>query len=165
MQGVQYRFVPTASDADGDPLTFTIENAPPWASFNPQTGRLQGTPSAGDVGTYENIRISVSDGRATTSLASFSIRVVATAGGSATLTWQPPTQRTDGTPLTDLAGYKVYWGTAPNDFSSSITISNPGISTYVIENLTPATWYFVATAVDSKGLESGFSNVASKVIR
>src|SRR5690606_16927801 len=77
MQGTQFSFVPTAADADGDALTFTVENAPRWATFDSVTGRLQGTPSAADVGAYANIRIGVSDGRATTALASFSIQVVA----------------------------------------------------------------------------------------
>jgi hypothetical protein len=70
-----YVFTPSSSDADGDSLTFTIRNQPPWAAFDAVTGRLQGIPQLGDVGTYEDIVISVSDGLMTASLPAFSIKV------------------------------------------------------------------------------------------
>ena len=162
VQGTAYAFTPTASDPDGNTLSFSVANLPTWASFNATTGRLSGTPTSGQVGTYGNIRISVSDGTATTNLATFTIQVVGTATGTATLSWTPPTQYTDGSPLNDLAGYKVYWGTSQGSYSNSVTIANPGLATYVVDQLTPAQWYFVVTAYSSTGAESGFSNEASK---
>ena len=165
MQGTPYSFQPTATDADGDPLTFSIVNAPAWATFSTSTGRLQGTPAASHVGTYANIAIRVSDGRVTTSLASFSITVLAVASGSATLSWTPPTTNTDGSPLTNLAGYRVYWGTSPGGFTSSVTLNNAGLASYVIDSLAPATYYFAVTALSSTGVESALSNTASKTIR
>lgn len=165
VQGQPYAFTPTASDPNGDSLTFSIANKPAWASFSTSTGRLSGTPGPGDVGNYGNIRISVSDGRLSASLASFSIAVVGVASGSATLTWQPPTNRTDGSALTNLAGYKVLWGTSRGNYSSSVQLTNAGITRYVVENLAPATYYFVVVAVDANGLESNPSNEASKTIR
>ncbi len=70
-----YVFQPVASDADNDVLSFSIANKPDWAGFNTTSGRLNGTPSDTDVGTYDNIVISVTDGLDTASLAAFSIRV------------------------------------------------------------------------------------------
>jgi len=70
--GSAYSFRPTASDPDGNTLTYSIANRPSWATFNTSTGQLSGTPSASQVGTYNNITIRVSDGRATASLAAFS---------------------------------------------------------------------------------------------
>ena len=160
-----YSFVPTASDADGDTLTFSIVNKPSWASFSASNGALSGTPGAGTVGTYADIRISVTDGKASASLPGFSIDVSQSAMGTATLSWAPPTTRTDGTPLTDLAGYRIHYGTSPGVYSTRISIDNPGITTYVVENLAPATYYFVTTAFDTAGGESDYSNVASKTIR
>jgi hypothetical protein len=164
MQGSAYLFTPNASDADSSSLTFSIGNLPVWAAFSPTTGELTGTPSAAHVGTYSNITISVSDGSASASLAAFSIQVVGTATGSATLTWNPPTQNTDGSALTNLAGYKVYWGTSQGSYPNSVTLNNPGLSSYVVDQLTPANWYFALTAVNAAGVESAYSNVASKQI-
>ncbi len=165
LQGTAYLFAPSATDADGNTLTFSVANLPPWATFNSSTGRLTGTPTAANVGSYNNIAISVSDGSASTNLAAFNIQVVGTATGSATLSWTPPTQNTDGTPLNNLAGYKVYWGTSQDNYSSSVTVPNPGLATYVVNQLTPAQWYFVVTAYSSTGYESGFSNVTSKRVQ
>ena len=162
MQGQQYSFTPTANDPNGDSLTFTITGTPAWATFNSSTGRLSGTPP--QVGTFANIRISVSDGTTTVNLPAFTITVVATATGSAMLSWNPPTQNVDGSPLNDLAGYRVYWGTSQGNYSNSVTVNNPGLSSYVVDQLTPATWYFVLTAVNSAGNESAYSNVASKQV-
>src|SRR6185503_7377847 len=134
------------------------------AAFDSATGRVQGTPGPGDVGTTTNVVISVSDGAASASLPAFSVAVQAVATGSATLSWQPPTTNTDGTPLTNLAGYKISWGTSPGNYSSSATIMNPGLTRYVVENLTPNTYYFAVKAVNSAGTESAFSNAASKTI-
>ncbi len=69
----QFIFQPNASDVDGDNLTFSIENKPEWAEFNSSTGLLVGTPT--QMGVTSDIKISVTDGRLTTSLAPFSIEV------------------------------------------------------------------------------------------
>jgi hypothetical protein len=164
LQGTAYSFKPVASDADGDPLTFTITGKPSWATFDASSGQIGGTPTPADVGTYANVMISVSDGKATASLAAFAINVVGTATGSATLTWTPPTGNTDGSALSDLAGYRIYWGTAQGNYPNSVALNNPGLTSYVVEQLAPATWYFVVTAVNSSGVESQYSNVASKAV-
>jgi ubiquitin len=75
--GTMYRFTPTASDAQGDRLTFSIANKPVWATFDTATGALSGSPDVEHVGDYPNIRISVSDGLLSASLAAFSIQVKA----------------------------------------------------------------------------------------
>ena len=165
MQGTAYSFQPTASDPDGNPLTFSITNAPSWATFNATTGRLQGTPTASNVGTFSNIVIRVSDGSTTTSLAAFNITVLAVASGSATLSWTPPTTNTNGSPLTNLAGYRVYWGPAAGSYPNSVTLNNPGLTSYVVENLAPGTYYFVVSARNSSGVESAMSNSGSKTIQ
>jgi hypothetical protein len=67
--GVAYAFQPSATDPEGQTLTFAVSNRPTWASFSTSTGRLSGTPTA--AGTFSNIRISVSDGRRSRSLRDF----------------------------------------------------------------------------------------------
>jgi hypothetical protein len=127
---------------------------------------LTGTPGAGDVGTTSGIVISVSDGKAApVSLAAFNLTVQAVATGSATLTWTPPTTNTDGSALTDLAGYKVYWGTTQGTYPNSASVpGGVGVTTYMVQNLVSGTYFFVATAVNLAGAESAFSAPASKTI-
>ena len=141
-----YSFTPTASDPDGDTLTFSITGEPAWASFDPSTGRLSGTPATGDLGTYSGIRISVSDGAETASLPDFSISVVPISFGAATLSWDAPTQNADGSPLSDLAGFKVYYGPTVDSMTSVEIISNPTVNIHLVENLTAGEWFFKVTA-------------------
>jgi hypothetical protein len=159
-----YSFAPTAADADGDTLAFSIQNKPAWATFNTSTGRLSGTPAPADVGSYSNITISVSDGKTSTSLSAFAIAVVTVSNGSATLSWTAPTENEDGSTLSNLAGYRIVYGTSASALTNTIQITNPSVTTYVVENLAPATWYFAVTAVNSTGAESNYSNVANKQI-
>jgi hypothetical protein len=159
-----YDFTPTASDPDNDPLSFAVSNKPAWLSFNANTGQLSGIPVAGDEGTYSSIRLSVSDGVDVSSLPDFQIAVVAQTLGSANLSWQAPTQNEDGTTLTDLAGFKVYYGPAVDNYPNVATINNPTVTTYLVENLSPGTWFFVVTAFDLSDNESEYSNPASKVV-
>lgn len=163
-EGTAYNFTPSASDPDGDNLTFSITGKPAWAGFDTTTGALTGTPQAADVGTYENIVISVSDGQVTASLGAFSITVDAISLGSVTLSWTPPSENTDGTALTDLAGYRIYWGTSSGSYPNSVTIDNPGVTTYVVENLAAGTYEFVATSYNTSGVESDYSAPATKTV-
>lgn len=162
--GQAYSFTPDASDADGDLLTFAIANLPSWATFDSATGQLSGTPQQGDTAVYDNIIISVSDGQLMQSLAPFAINVSQTGTSAITLSWTPPTENEDGTPLTDLASYRIYYGNSEGDYPNEISVDNPGVTSYVVDNLTPNTYYFVSTSINSNGVESGFSNIASTVV-
>ena len=71
---------------------------------------------------------------------------------------------TDGTPLGNLAGYRVRYGNAPGSYRNQLQIGNPGITSCVIEKLPAGTYYFVVIAYDAGGLESGNSAVVSKTI-
>jgi len=162
--GQAYNFTPSATDADGDQLTFSIASKPAWASFNTATGKLSGTPTAGDVGSHEQITISVSDGKSAKALSQFAINVVQQANGNVTLAWQPPTENTDGTPLTNLNGYKIHYGTQSGNYTNTITLTNAGLASYVVENLAAGTYFFAITAVATNGAESDLSGEASKTI-
>jgi hypothetical protein len=162
--GSSYVFQPTASDPDGDPIEYQVANKPDWAAFDARSGRLSGSPADGDVGTYANIVISVSDGRLTASLPPFSIAVSQTQFGAATLTWQPPTENTDGSPATDLAGYRIRYGQSLDGLSKVQDIANPGVTTAMVENLSTGTWYFTVTAYNRSGFESEPSNPAQKSV-
>ena len=163
--GQTYEFAPEATDPDQDMLTFAVENRPGWASFSPSTGRLSGTPTTSHVGTYGDIVISVTDGKATRSLSAFSISVTSVSGtSSVTLSWTAPTRNTDGSTLTDLAGYRVHYGTSAGSYTHAVPLPNKSMTSVVIEDLTPARWYFAVKAYNSAGVESAFSDSVNKLI-
>jgi len=162
--GGSYTFTPGATDPDANPLTFSIMNKPAWATFNTSTGRLSGSPTAADVGSFSGITISVSDGTASASLTAFSISVLQAANGTALISWTAPTTNTDGSTLTNLSGFRVAYGRSESDMSQSASITNPSLSSYTVNNLTSGQWFFAVYAVNSSGIESSVSNVATKTI-
>lgn len=82
--------------------------------------------------------------------------------GTATLAWSAPTTNADGTPLTGLAGYKVYYGTTPGVYTSIVV---GDVSSYQVVGLSNGqTYYFTVTAYDTYGIESDFAPVVSKLV-
>jgi hypothetical protein len=166
--GKSYSFQPSASDPNGDKLTFSIRNKPGWAGFSTSTGRLYGTPSSSSTGTFSNIVISASDGKVSTSLPGFSIFVSSSsssADGSVTLRWSAPTRNTDGTSVTSLAGYRVYYGQTAGKYSRSLSLPNASLTSVGIEGLSTGTWHFAIKAIANNGLESAFSQPVSKYVQ
>jgi hypothetical protein len=169
-----YSFQPTASDPNGLRIVFGIWNKPTWLSFDATTGRLSGTGPAANVGVYSNIVITAYDGYSKAVLPAFGITVKArvasvppppvATSASVTVSWSPPTQNSDGSPLINLRGYRVYYGTTATNLNSSVTLANPGLARDVIENLAPSTWYFAMTAYNTNGLESARTGTESVVV-
>jgi Putative Ig domain len=137
--GKTYSFTPTAQDADGNMLHFLVKNRPSWASFSTTTGRLLGTPTNAQVGSYEKIEISVSDGRTRASLPQFSVTVKASA---TTPPPSPPPVSGSGRPdlgtNASLHGMQVFpasdpWNEAvdvsPVDANSATILGKIGAST------------------------------------
>jgi hypothetical protein len=176
--GQAYSFQPTASDPNGLRVTFGIYDKPAWATFDGNTGRLYGTPTASNIGTTTNIIIAAYDGYRSASLPAFSLAVQAAtvsvpppptspqpalpppSTGAVTLSWTPPTENTDGTTLMNLSGYHIYYGTSESSLSERIEVANPGVASYVINSLTPGTWYFAVAAYNSSGYEGTNANVS-----
>jgi hypothetical protein len=165
LQDDPYLFAPHALDTDGDALVFEIENLPPWTIFVPATGRLSGTPTSIDVGTYAGIRIGVSDGTSRAWLPPFDISVDAVSNGSVTVTWDPPTENTDDTPLENLAAFRIYWGTDPHALANLVTIVDVVNAAYRFDGLPPGIYYFGTTAINSFGVESETSDLAVMAVR
>jgi Putative Ig domain len=162
--GMAYGFTPTTADANKDELSFSIRNLPDWAKFNTASGALSGTPTAGDVGTYANIQISVNDGKAGAVLPAFTIAVNQMSAGNTTLDWMPPTENTDGSVLTNLAGYKVHYGMSPGQLTQVDKLTNPGLTSYVVDNLSAGIWYFSVSSYSTNGTESSSSGTVWTVI-
>lgn len=166
--GSAYSFTPTASDPDGDTLAFSITGKPAWATFSTATGALTGTPTAAQAGSYPNIVITVSDGKVSQALPAFTITATQPGGtggsGTAVLSWSAPAQNTDGSALTDLAGYKVYHGTSATSLTDVVQLNGSGTTSYTFTQLSSGTHYFAVSAYNASGVESAKSAVGSKTI-
>jgi Putative Ig domain len=161
--GQAYSFTPTAQGASGSTLSFSIQNKPTWATFSIATGQLSGTPTSSNVGTSSNIIISVSDGKASAALPAFAIAVTsATTNGSATLHWSPPTTNTNGSAITDLAGFNIVYGTSSGSLNQTLKIAGATATSGTVSGLTSGTWYFAVVSYDTEGNTSALSSVVSK---
>jgi len=167
--GKTYAFQPTARDPAGKTLSFSVKNKPSWASFSIASGLLDGTPTSSQTGTYSSIIITASNGTYATALPAFNI-VVSAAGspapaGAAKLTWVPPTQNTNGSALTNLAGVRIYYGTSAANLSQSVQVAGSSATTYTISGLAAGTWYFGAKSYTTAGTTSAMSAVVSKAVQ
>lgn len=156
-----YSFSPLAADPDQDQLSFQIANKPSWATFNTVSGRVSGTPSLADTGTYAGIVISVTDGQSSASLPAFSITVMEPAATNGLeLQWVIPTENMDGAP-SNPTGYLIAYGTSANVLHHSVYVANPGLDRYVFDDLDAGTYYFAVRVLAADGSLSALSNVVS----
>jgi len=155
-----YWFRPTTTDPNSAALRFGIANQPAWSNFNSATGEITGTPTSADVGLYRGVTVTVTAGTQMRALA-FDVEVVQVGTSSVTLTWTPPTENEDGTPLTNLAGYRLRFGAQSGNYTNVINIANPGLATYVLGGLAKGTYYVVISAYNQSGIESQYSNEAA----
>jgi len=164
--GSEYSFQPIVSSAS-KVISFTVTGLPAWLTFDADSGALSGTPSANNEGSTGHITITASSGSASASTTPFVIQVRPadpSATRSVQLSWAAPTENTDGTPITDLAGYHIYYGTNPGDLTRTIDIVGGTSTTFVVAGLTAGTYYFSVLAYNSAGVDSGQSNVANETI-
>lgn len=124
-----------------------------WTGSRP----VSGTFTVGPINATTTYRLTC-DGPGGSSLGMVSIQVT-----DKVLSWQAPTQNMDGSPLTDLAGYVIYWGVASRTYTGSYTINSPTITQWEA-TVPPGAYYFAMTAFDTQNNESGYSNEILKVI-
>jgi hypothetical protein len=145
-------------------VTFSIQNKPAWASFSASTGVLTGVPTSADAGQYGQIIIGVTDGLISAKLTPFAVTVADTASGSVTISWMPPSTNSDGSAITDLAGYAISYGQSATTLTQTIKVDSVGVTNYVIDNLTPGVWYFAIQAVNKDGIASASTPVIATTI-
>lgn len=162
--GAFYSFRPTVSAPAGAKLTYSISNKPSWAAFSTSNGSLSGTPATGNIATYSNIGIRVTDSKTSASLPAFSVAVAKAGTGAALLSWSKPTKNTDGSALLNLAGYRIHYGNSLSALSRQLTVSGSSTTSASIEGLSRGTWYFAIAAFTTAGLESSLSGAASKIV-
>lgn len=161
------------TDEDIDLAGVVASDAPiasvSWTNDTGGEGTASGTDNwqANDIPLAlgnNKITITALDDAGNSSTDTIDINRESTSPGSVTLSWVAPTERADGTPLTELAGYRIHYGRMSETYDYEIDVSNPGLLTYVVENLVPGDWYFAVSAYDSEGLESDYSNEAHKKV-
>jgi hypothetical protein len=84
--------------------------------------------------------------------------------GSATLSWTAPTLNTNGTALTDLAGYTIYYGSSANSLTEILQVADPSATSHVVGNLVSGTYYFSIAAYGTNGLQSSEASPVSKTV-
>ena len=124
------------------------------AETPPASGSIGGTGSSGSGGTTGN----TGGGKTIPPPAP------APTTGTATVDWLPPTQNNDGSTLTNLAGYTLYYGNSPDQLTRSIKVTNPGLTAFTVSDLSPGVWYFAVTSYTAGGIESARSGVVSTTI-
>jgi len=165
--GQFYSFTPTVVASAGSSLTYAVANKPAWAQFSAATGALSGTPSTGSVATDANIVVSVSNGAQSAALPAFNISVqpaTPSVAGTASLSWARPIVNTNGTPLTNLAGYVIRYGTSTTALNNKMSVASASATGVEITNLSPGNWHFAVIAINTANVESQFSAIVGKTI-
>ncbi len=135
--------VPVGGSASGKTFAISLTSIKGQASYgNPSSAIIQVSSTAASSG-------SSSSGTTTT---------------SATLQWTAPTDNTDGSALTNLAGYNIYYGTSSSAMTNKIAITTVGITNYVIQNMQSGTWNFAMTSVNSSGVESALTGTVQATL-
>jgi putative Ig domain-containing protein len=174
--GVAYDYQPAVQDRESDTLRFTAVNLPTWASLDPASGHISGTPGPDDAGVYESISITVADATHQAVTAPFSITVNSApdapdsmdtqevGNGVASLQWEIPPSKVSGEPLDDLVGFRILYGRSSSDLDHSVMIQDPATTSYQVSGLTSGLWYFAVVAVNANGLEGPPTTLANKSI-
>lgn len=83
--------------------------------------------------------------------------------GVVTVEWQPPTENVDGSPLTDLDGFRIYYGELSGAYTDQVAVADGGLTRYDL-TLPSGSYYVAMTALDTDGNESAYSNEVVKVV-
>jgi hypothetical protein len=159
--------------ADRTSISYNESITLSWDSTNADyctaSGDWSGNRTVSGALTIDNITVNSTytltcSGPGGSSSDSVIISVSQVSNGTAFLSWTAPTENTDSTVLTDLSGYKIYYGKSPGNYTEVITINEPGRTSYQINNLSSGEWYFVVVALNSSDMESEPSEEVSKVI-
>lgn len=78
---------------------------------------------------------------------------VAGSTGAVTIVWAPPSHNEDGSPLDDLAGFRIRYGASAERLTAEVAVQNPDATNYLLEGLMPGPYYFIVSAIDYDGQE------------
>ena len=141
-------------------LTWNATNATNCVASGGWQGNLPTSGTRVFPALYQRTYYSIScSGPGGTAISSTSIGLLT----ALRLRWAPPTRNEDGSALSDLAGYRLYWGTEPRTYSNQMNVGNPLRKSRLV-NLRSGTYYFAMTAIDADGNESRLSNEVIRIV-
>ena len=156
----------TVKSGAASTLTWSSTNATACTASGGWTGSLatSGARATSAVNATTTYTISCA-GIGGTATQSAIVTVAASSNsGTAIVSWVAPTIDTDGTPVTNLSGYTIYYGTSQSDLTQSVVVSGTSTLSYEITGLASGTWYFGVAADAADGTESAMSSIGSKTL-
>jgi len=155
----------TIASGSASILTWSSINATACTASGGWSGTLapSGSQSTGVLSASTTYTLSCTGAGGSVSQ-SATVSVTPATTGTAILTWVPPTSNTDGSAVTPLSGYTIYYGTSASALTQSVVITDATTTTCEVTGLAPGTWYFAVAAAAQDGTESAQSNLGSKVI-
>jgi fibronectin type III domain protein len=155
----------TIASGSASILTWSSINATACTASGGWSGTLatSGSQSTGALSASTTYTLSCT-GTGGSASQSANVTVTPVTTGTAILTWDPPTTNTDGSAVTPLAGYTIYYGTSANALTQSVVITDATTTTSEITGLASGTWYFAVAAAAADGTQSALSNLGSKAI-
>ncbi len=148
-----------SSSSSADSAQIATANVGPAVATTTSSSSSGGTSvSKSSTSTTSTSTASTSSNSGSSSTGTSSSSSTATSTGTAALQWNAPTDNANGSALTNLVGYNVYYGTSSGAMTNKIAINTVGVTNYVIQNMQSGTWYFAMTAVNSSGVESVMTN-------
>jgi hypothetical protein len=153
------------SSGSSSTLSWSSTNATSCTASGGWSGTLatSGSQSTGALSASTTYGLSCT-GPGGSASQSATVSVTPATTGSATLTWAAPTVNTNGTSVTPLVGYTIYYGTTEGALTQSTVVSGASTLTDTITGLTPGTWYFAVAADAADGTQSAMSEIGSKTI-
>jgi hypothetical protein len=149
-------------------LTWSAINTDGCHSYGPwhATEPAQGSTTTNGLTETTNFTLACWNASGASSSANVTVTVAAAGAGNGTVTlgWSPPTLNTNGTPVTALNGYTVYYGTSANSMTQSLSVAGGSATSCEITGLAAGTWYFDVAANATNGTKSVTSAVGSLAI-
>jgi arylsulfatase A-like enzyme len=158
IENVAYSYTISASDPDGNTLTYNAPTKPTWLTFNQTTRVLSGTPAPSNVGLHP-VTLTVTDGVATVSQ-NFNIAVFAAPPPQPTNLLQNPSFETGGVAPTSwtLTGLATGSADTAADGAASLKVlynASPSSKATQTVNLTPNSNYILTARINASALTAG----------
>jgi hypothetical protein len=165
---ITFTATPTTVKSGGyTTLTWSATNSDGCHAYGPWSGSepVKGSSTTNGLTATATFILGCFNASGASSSAKVTVTVSGASGtsteGTATLSWAAPTTNTNGTPVTPLKGYTIYYGTSEGSMSHSLVVSGGSSTSAEISGLTAGLWYFAVAADAQDGAQSAKSSIGS----